>query len=288
MEWSSFEWSSEKEKEALYVPVKLEFDASTYWLQLDTGCNRSFIFDVPLRQITGKAEFKDKNFILNGSIGNYEFRNQRFWVFRNFGEQISRSGKRNEIGVLGLGFLTRRILTIDYPNERFCFCNSLAELPEELVKKTRFTAVRIKHGKLFLEELRFRDKPLTGILLDTGSSRFTMILLRERLWQRLTGKKGNEKDNHYLEVPAWGEKKVTLVGAKAEGILKLADLEIENPAIYFDSHIPASGIMSLLVRVGIRMFGVNGIMGNAPFYDEYTVIFDLLQKRFGFLKSSRA
>jgi len=287
MEWSSFAWSSEKEKDALYVPVKLESDASTYWLQLDTGCNRSFIFDVPLRQITGKDEFKDKYFVLNGSIGNYEFRNERFRVFRNFGEEISRSGKRNEIGVLGLGFLTRRILTVDYPNERFCLCDSLAELPEELVKKTKFSGVRIRHGKLFLEEIRFGDKPLTGILLDTGSSRFTLILLRERLWQKLTGKKSDEKDNHYLEVPAWGEKKVTLVGAKAKGILKLADLEIEDPMIYYDPHIPASGAMGLLVRVGIRIFGINGIIGNAPFYDEYAVIFDLRQNRFGFLKSSQ-
>ena len=268
--------------------MRLEFDASTYWLQLDTGCNRSFLFDVPLKQITGKAKFKDKYLVLNGSIGDYEFRNQKFWVFRNFGEQISRSGKRNEIGVLGLGLFTRKILTIDYPNERFSLCDSLAELPEELVKKTRFAEVRIRHGKLFLEELRFRDKPLTGIILDTGSSKFTLILLREQLWQKLTDKKGNEKDNHYLEVPAWGEKKVTLVGAKVKGILKLADLEIEDPMIYFDSRIPASGIMSLLVRVGIRIFGVNGIMGNAPFYDEYTVILDLQQNRFGFSKSSQA
>jgi hypothetical protein len=285
MEWINFEWSSEKEKEALYVPVKLEFDASTYWLQLDTGCNKSFIFDVPLRQITGKAKLNDKYFVLNGNVGNYEFRNERFRVYRNFGEEISRSERRNEIGVLGLGFLTQRILTIDYPNERFCLCNSIGELPEELVKKTRFAGVRIRHGKLFLEELRFRDKPLTGIILDTGSSKFTLILLRERLWRKLTGKKGNEKDNYYLEVPAWGEKKVTLVGARAKGVLKLADLEIEDPMIYYDSHIPASGVMSLLVRVGIRIFGVNGILGNAPFYDEYTVIFDLQQNRFGFLKS---
>jgi len=156
------------------------------------------------------------------------------------------------------------------------------------LKKTIFTGVRIRHRKLFLEELRFGNQPLTGIFFDTGASTFTLVLLRERLWQKLTGKKGNEKDNHYLEVPAWGEKKVTLVGAKAEGILKLADLEIENPAIYYDSHIPASRIMSLLVRMGIRIFGVNGIIGNAPFYDEYTVILDLLQSRFGFLKSSQA
>jgi hypothetical protein len=67
--------------------------------------------------------------------------------------------------------------------------------------------------------------------------------------------------------------------------LKLGDLEIEDPMVYFDSHIPASRVKSLLVRVGIRIFGVNGIMGNAPFYDRHTVILDLRGNRFGFLKS---
>jgi hypothetical protein len=283
MEWSNFAWESRKE--VLYVPVRLDFDASTYWLQLDTGCNKSVIYDVPLRRLTGQTAFKDKYFVLNGNIGGYEFKNERFWIKKGYGSEFSPSEKYNEIGVLGLGFLVRRILTVDYPNERFCVCDSLAELPEELVKKTRFAGVRIRHGKLFLEELRFRDKPLTGIFFDTGSSMFTLVLLQGQRWRELTGRKGDEEDNDYLEVPAWGGEKVTLVGAKAKGILRLGDLEIEDPMVYFDSHIPASGLMRLLVRVGIRMFGVNGIMGNAPFYDEYTVILDLRQNRFGFLKS---
>jgi hypothetical protein len=292
MEWSNFAWEAhfarEAQKEALYVPVKLDFDPSTYWLQLDTGCNKSVIYDAPLRQLTGQTAFKDEYFVLNGKIGNYEFKNERFRIIKDYDNGSSPSEKRNEIGVLGLSFFARRILTIDYPNERFCVCDSLAELPEELVKKTRFAGVRIRHGKLFLEELRFRDKPLTGIFFDTGASQFTLVLLQEHRWQKLTGKKGNEKDNHYLEVPAWGGEKVTLVGARAKGILKLGDLEIEDPMIYFDSHIPASGVKSLLVRVGIRIFGVNGIMGNAPFCDEYTVILDLQQNRFGFSKSLKA
>jgi hypothetical protein len=243
---------------------------------------------VPLRQISRKAEFKDKYLVLNGSIGNYEFHNERFWVSGNFGEEISHSGKRNEIGILGLGFFKDKILTVDYPHGRFCICDSLMDLPDEFVKKTRFTRVRIRHGKLFLEELRFNGKPLRGIFLDTGSSQFTLVLLLRRLWQKLTGKKGDESDNQYLEVPAWRDKKVTLVGAKAKGVLELANLEVEDPMTYLDSHIPASGVMSLLVRVGIRIFGVNGIMGNAPFYDKYTVILDLQQNRFGFLKCSQA
>jgi hypothetical protein len=283
MEWSNFAWGSQKE--AMYVPVKLDFNAITYWLQLDTGCNKSAIYDVPLRQLTGQTAFRDKYFVLNGNIGNYKFKKERFWIKKNYGKETSPSEKCNEIGVLGLGFLIRRILTIDYPNERFCVCDSLTELPEGLVKKTTFIGVRIRHGKLFVEGLTFRDKPLTGIFLDTGSSKFTLVLLQEQRWKKLTGKNGDEKDNDYLGVPAWGGQKVTLVGAKAKGTLRLGDLEIEDPMIYFDSHIPASGVKSLLVRVGIRIFGVNGIMGNAPFYDKYTVILDLRQNRFGFLRS---
>jgi hypothetical protein len=282
MEWANFAWESQKE--AMYVPVKLEFDKTTYWLQLDTGCEEMLIYDVPLRQLTRQTEFQGKHFILSGKIGNYEFRNERFRIKKNYGNEIQSSEKYGEIGTLGLIFFMHRILVIDYPNERFCICNSLTELPKELVKKTRFTKVRIRHGKLFLEELRFNDKPLKGIFLDTGSSKFTLILLLRQRWEKLTGKKGNESDCQYLEVPAWG-KKVTLSGARAKGTLNLGDLEIEDPVTYFDPNIPASGVKSLLMRIGIRIFRVNGIMGNAPFYDKYTVILDLQQNKFGLFKN---
>jgi hypothetical protein len=281
MQWSNFAWTAEKE--AMYVPVKLQFDASTYWLQLDTGCRENLIYNVPLRQLTGQTEFKDRYFILNGRIGDYEFRNERFWIKRNYGNEISPSAKFNEIGTLGLDFLMQRILTIDYPNDRFRVCDSLNELPEELLKKARFTKVRIKLGKLFLEELEFDNKPLRGIFLDTGSSRFTLVFLLKSRWEKFTGKKDTQGDC-YLELPAWG-KKVSLVGAKAKGSLRLRDLEIENPMIYFDPHLPVIGLKRFLMRIGMLIFKVNGIMGNEPFYNEYTVILDLQQNRFGFLKS---
>jgi hypothetical protein len=282
MEWSSFAWTSEKE--AMYVPVKLEFDKTVYWLQLDTGCKESLVYDVPLKQLTGQTEFQDKYSVLNGEIGNYGFRNERFWIKKHYGERILSSGKHNEIGTLGLDFFMDKILAIDYPNCRFCVCDSLTELPEELSKRAEFTRVRIKFGKLFLEELEFDNKPLKGIFLDTGSSRFTLVLLLKYHWQKLTGKKGNEQDNQYLDVPAWGEK-VSLIGAKAKGILRLHNLEIENPMVYFDPHLPVSGIKRFLMRIGMSIFKVDGIMGNAPFYDKYIVILDLRQNRFGFLKS---
>jgi hypothetical protein len=282
MEWSNFEWESNKE--ALYVPVRLEFDKATYWLQLDTGCEETLIYEVPLKQLTGQMEFRDKYFTLSGEIGNYRFARVRFRIKRNYGSQVASSGNHSEIGTLGLDFFKGKILAVDYPRERFCIGDSQTELPEELVKKSGFTRVRIRHGKLFLEELRFSDRPLNGIFLDTGSSMFTLVLLLKQRWQKLTGKKGDEKDNHYLEVPAWG-KKVTLVGARAKGILSLGDLEIEDPMVYFDPRIPASGVKSILVRIGIRIFRVNGIMGNAPFYDRHAIIIDLQQNRFGLSES---
>jgi len=284
MEWSNFAWVGEKEE--LWVPVKFEFDASTHWLQLDTGWNRSIIYDVPLRQLTGRSEFKDKYFVLNGKIGNYEFRNERFRIKRNYGKITSASEKPEEIGVLGFNFLGRRILAIDYPNERFCVCDSLTELPEELLKKAEFTKVRIRFGALFLEELEFNDKPLRGIIFDTGASKFTLVFALKGRWEKYAGKKGTQQGNCCLEVPgAYGES-VSLVGAKTKGVLRLRSLQIENPMICFTPRIPnVKGIRRLLIRTIISIFRVNGLMGNEPFYNEYTIILDLQQNRFGFLKS---
>ena len=135
MEWSSFAWEG-SQKEVLYVPVKLEFSEATYWLQLDTGSNRTLIYEVRLRQLLGQTkEFPSKDIILNGEIGNYRFTNVRFRVKKNYGSQGLSFEKYNEIGTLGLDFFKEKILAVDYPHERFCTCNSLAKLPEELVKK---------------------------------------------------------------------------------------------------------------------------------------------------------
>ena len=85
----------------------------------------------------------------------------------------------------------------------------------------------------------------------------------------MTGLQGTEKNTIRIKVPYWGEE-VSLVGAPVKGTLTIGTLKVSNPIAYFES----TGIVE-----------TDGLLGNALFYDEYTIIIDLRQNRFGILRN---
>jgi hypothetical protein len=70
-------------------------------------------------------------------------------------------------------------------------------------------------------------------------------------------------------VSSWG-KEVALVGAPVKGTLTIGTLQVPNAIAYFES----TGIVE-----------TDGFLGNALFYDEYTIIIDLRENRFGLLRN---
>jgi len=111
---------------------------------------------------------------------------------------------------------------------------------------------------------------LDGALEDLVSRASMLpITTTKEIWRRLTGLQGTEESTIRIKVPSWGEE-VSLVGASVKGILTIGTLQVWNPIASFES----TGIVE-----------TDGLLGNALFCDEYTIIIDLRENRFGILRN---
>jgi hypothetical protein len=274
--WSNFEWSGGSigdkvfDRAALMVPVRLEHRPDLYWMQLDTGCNVTVVYQIPFDQLkypVQRIEGRDDFIALSGAIGNCPFDSFPVFVWEDFGDSLGARGEHSRIGTIGPDMLAGKVLVLDYPNRRFCLADSLDGALKDLVSRASFVDLQRRNDKLFIP-VRIGDLYSENFFLDTGSSMLPITTTKE-MWRRLTGLQGTETSNIRIKVPSWGEA-VSLVGAPVKGILTIGTLQVWNPVAYFAS----TGIVE-----------TDGILGNALFYDEYTIIVDLRANRFGILRN---
>ncbi|MFA4948279.1 MAG: hypothetical protein WC674_07210 [Candidatus Krumholzibacteriia bacterium] len=274
--WSSFEWSGGSigdkafDRAALMVPVRLEHKPDVFWMQLDTGCNVTMVYQIPFDQLKYPAQrikSRDDFIPLSGTIGNCPFSSFPVFVREDFGDSIGAMKERILIGTVGQDMLVGKVLVLDYPNRRFCLVDSLDGELEALVSRASFVDLQRRNDKLFVP-VRIGDIYSENFFLDTGASMLPITTTKE-IWRRLTGRQGTEKSNIRIKVPSWG-KEVAIVGAPVKGTLTIGTLQVWNPIAYFES----TGIVE-----------TDGLLGNALFYDEYTIIIDLMQNRFGILRN---
>ena len=274
--WSNFEWSGGSiggrvfDRAALMVPVRLEHRPDIYWMQLDTGCNVTMVYQIPFDQLNYPArriEGRDDFIALSGTIGNCPFDSFPVFVREDFGDSLGAMKERVLIGTVGPDMLAGKVLVLDYPNRRFCLADSLDGALEDLVSRASFVELQRRNDKLFVP-VRIGDVYSENFFLDTGASMLPITTTKE-IWRRLTGRQGTEKNNIRIKVPSWG-KETALVGAPVKGKLTIGTLQVSNPIAYFES----TGIVE-----------TDGFLGNALFYDEYTIIIDLRENRFGILRN---
>jgi hypothetical protein len=112
---------------------------------------------------------------------------------------------------------------------------------------------------------------LTSVLFDTGASDFTLVL-PDTEWYRHTGLQGNEPEIEKYFVPSWG-KLVEVSRAPATGTLRFGKINVERPLVDRIAWPTDKGSEFRL-------------MGNALFYDEYTIVLDFINARMGIMPSS--
>jgi hypothetical protein len=239
-------------------------------MQLDTGSNTSVVYGIPFNQLNYLAyqDEGDENFVrLSGTLGNCVFDSLRFFMNKDFGDSLDEKEEHPLIGTIGPEFLVGKILLLDFPKMRFYLADSLNDALRDLLSRASFVDLERRNERLFVT-LQIAGVSYREFFFDTGASLFP-IMTSKKLWQKLTGLKGTEKSNIRVTAPSWGEE-VALIGAPVKGVLKFGKLQVRNPVAYF---APAG------------LIDTDGLIGNALFYDEYMVVLDLKQNRFGILKS---
>jgi hypothetical protein len=186
---------------------------------------------------------------------------------KDFGDSLDEKEEHPLIGTIGPDFLVGKVLVIDFPKSRFYLADSPNDGLRDLLSRASFVDLERRSDRLFVT-VEVAGVSYREFFFDSGAS-LLPILTSKKLWQRFTGLKGTEKSNMRVTVPSWGEE-VALVGAPVKGVLKFGKLQVRNPIAYF----APKGLME-----------ADGLIGNSLFYDEYMVILDLKQNRFGILES---
>ena len=272
--WSEFVWvpldlgKTHIDKGAMLLPVKVPDEKAIFYMQLDLGSNVSMFYNLPYSELLAKHQALSRT-TFTGQIANTVLHGVPF-SNREGGTSLKEQGDIPVIGTIGLDFLEKRVLVIDYAKQRIAILDSEADLTPYFDRKLAFVDAVCRNDKFFVP-LRIADKIYENqFFFDTGSSIFPLSTTSE-LWQSLTERTGDESSNVVLEVPAWGSQ-IKLIGAPLKGSFEIASASISNPLIFFqpDNEDDFSK----------WPFPVSGLFGNALFFDRMIVV-DVPHHRFG-------
>ena len=293
-EWSRFEWVSTtsdgktSEKAAIYLPARISGIAGEYYMQLDTGAPRTMLYDIPYKQILreqnalssevadGRSSNRFSAVSFTGSIGRFDLTHVPFLLYEDYGIPISHKGKYPKIGTIGLDIFREHPLILDFPKRQFAVLGRGDSIPLALERRANYFEVTVRDGLLFIPVF-YDEQPIDSIFYDTGSSIFPLVTTRS-LWQRLTGRTGDEPDNEHLTIYSWG-KQVVMTGARTKKSLRVGSVRVANTMVYF---APPEARNLSFENSPVK---ANGLVGNALFFDDKTVIIDIPHTRMAILQS---
>ena len=256
-----FQWVTDwdgEEKSAMVVTTIINGHRAD--LQFDTGSDVNVLYGAEQAEAFG-LEVTERDFgtqVTQSSLtaGNIDLASQTFVIVPYPPAQVA--------GRIGLKSLLGKIVQIDYPNNQICLLDTLQYYQSR--QHTRQVSARIHSNKFFLTAT-INKHPEQELFFDTGASLYE-LLVDKTLWQKLTGRRGDEKDNK--EIQGWAnDKLVTTVGAPMLGSIQLGDMILPTPLAHFTRERPN--------YFTERHVSAIGLLGNALFFDR-KVILDLRKK----------
>lgn len=292
--WIPFRWHGDtiggryEPHSALFVPIELEGQPGTFYLQLDTGAGWPRWYEVPLRQVLptlfgkkGRDTTPDE-MIVRGRVGTISFGRDTFLVEKGFGDVLPASSSASAlrvVGTLGLRFFRDRVLVLDFPRQRFAIIGPSDAMPVAMPRAITYVPARYEHGYLFVP-LRVAGRPVDDFFFDTGASSFALVTSAST-WRTFTGRTGSEPDNVRVSVSTWG-KQVEDIGAPVAGSVEVGSMHVVRPLVFHQREVP--GEPDFFAR-NPTLSG--GLIGNAMFADSTIVVIDLARRRFGIADATK-
>ncbi|WP_041737097.1 hypothetical protein [Colwellia psychrerythraea] len=217
------------------------------FLQLDTGATDSYAY--------GTEVSKTINFnSLNKTTQTHSFK------------AMPKMETDRVIGTLGTDYFKNQCLTVDFPNQMLIVdnCDDTNKLEISWLESYRF-----KTGHLMVK-VNSGEQTFHNIVLDTGSSIFPLTLTKKN-WLKVVSPEDAKNPPYKIKVSAWG-KEIVLKGALPVQPICIGS-SCSSKAIYIDQ------------TPGLEGAGIEGIAGNALFYDSHMIIFNFKNDTVGTLKS---
>lgn len=295
MNWTGFKWGRDSvrvdgksvfvSRSAILLPVEFEGDARRYYLQLDLNSapgillyalpislDTSKVNSKPLRQSgDGTNEMFALKCSLRGKLGITEFTadSSMCMLMRSKQGNVYLPAGRSIIGIIGLRFFKNRELMIDFPRQQFTLASSQTILPLTYRDSSLYIPLKVEHERLILP-VSVEDTSFTDFFYNTGNAIFD-IVVSKKIWQRLTGRVGEEKDNTHITMNSWGNL-VEAIGTKLKHPAKIGASLFQSLTIFY---LPAYPDMK-------AVYGCNGFLGNSLFYNK-TLIIDIPRKKLGIM-----
>lgn len=243
-------------KTSMHIPVKFNNDTTKYYFQFDTGSNKSYLY-------TGKkSDNRIKNNIktrtnLKTSIG------QIVLYPRESNNSFIRNGKKF-IGTLGSDILNKKIIEIDFVNQKINLLNNAYNKALYNLEKMSLSRGR----PVITLKVDNKDYPF---LYDTGSSLFD-LWTDKKLWDKW---KKRGADISKFPIKSWSKTNFAYRALITDTILSLKPLNQKINYIWYNS---SKGFIKLF-----KDADVSGIIGNKPFLDRI-IILDFKNNLIGYKK----
>lgn len=217
------------------------------FLQLDTGATDSYVYGA---EISKTISFNS----LNKTTQTHNFK------------AMPKMEADRVIGTLGTDYFKNQCLTVDFPNQMLIVanCDDVNKLEISWLESYRF-----RTGHLMVK-VNSGEQIFHNVILDTGSSIFPLTLTKKN-WLKVVSSEDAKNPPYKVKVSAWG-KDIELKGALPVKPICIGS-SCSSKAIY------------IAQTPGLESAGIEGIAGNALFYDAHSIIFNFKNDTVGILKS---
>lgn len=166
-------------------------------------------------------------------------------------------------GVLGFGIFhrTQNILMIDNPGNRFA---AIDELPETIELSAYFVPMRVEYGYLVIP-VTINNREFD--LFFDGSSRPGLVMFGNRATRQVASDTAAPENLTYI---THDNQWVALEGFLPDGTIQFGNLPLGQFPVFRSNERPRSGIRGKISH---------------PFFDDYTMIFDYKNGRFGIIQN---
>jgi len=254
----NFEWSNDSlngllfEKTAMHIPIHFENDTNTYYFQLDTGSDQTFLYSYDSLQINLPLSHLTEN-VFKSDIGLLN-------VVKLNTKKCYLEDGRLHIGTLGADFFTKKIVEIDFPMQQIRF------LPSYDSTSFKLKAMKLSYGRPIIQ-IESQNKTY-DFLFDTGSSLFELWTTKS-IWNKFREKSSNVDE---FPISSWGKINTAYRTTLNRNFSICFCNSIKIKHIWYNSNKNfAQGFRSLII---------DGIIGNKPFLDQILLI-DFENKKIG-------
>lgn len=264
MRWASSKFGERTEpRAALLLPVRFEGLDKTFYAQFDLGAKSTLFYGKTLAAIGDRAPGLKPG--PDGALGPVRF------MIGDVRASIAKPKVRDDIGdphidwgdpesvdligTIGVDMLEGRVLTVDFKTMRLDVGDAA---PPALSAPAHWSTMTLK-SRWVLLDATLEDKP-TKLLLDTGSSAFSLLIDKTRWSQMTTG-----QDAESFPVNSWGKKLVAHTApTKARVVIGGLDTPLGD-VTYIEGTSAAQGLM-------MRATGMGGMTGNRLFFDRILIL----------------